>query len=428
LTRLLLHVPVNNMSLANSEGITNFIAVSRSLDDLMLSLDVPRNHLGAGEEARNAPVLDRFLLAAALNGQLSKLSISNAFSALPLANCLHANRTTLERLLLSFGGDADGVVITPEMNAAANVVADAFGTLTSLDFICIDDQNDQRFVLPILSRLVDHPSLRILIVEGTRGEARDVNEERRAHAIKEILLSSTPLESFGFDVRNNDSYESAKVIFTGLHGQRANLSNLHLTDICPESDEGADVFADMLRHNTTVEALDVDLYSFVGFSTIVEAIGTNFDSSLQELHLCFSEMNDEAFLKDGCRRLATLLPRLRHLKTLSLCAHDYHFDNIHADLLHGLKLNKSLTSVHFDGLEDDDTISDIEFYIIRNKFTPFLASASKQQMLLVFETALEHDEAGLSVVFDALRLRDDWYRYESTGDNKAEYRKRQKLQ
>jgi hypothetical protein len=184
------------------------------------------------------------------------------------------------------------VVITPEMNAAANVVADAFGSLTSLDYICINDQNDKRFVLPILSRLVDHPSLRELSVEGMRGEARDVNEERRAHAIKDILLSSTPLERLGFDVRNNDSYESAKVIFIGLHGQRANLSTLDLTDICPESDEGADVFAVMLRHNTTVETLNADL----------------------------------------------------------------------------------------------------------------------------------------SVVFDSLRLRDDWYRYESTGDNKAEHRKRQKLQ
>jgi hypothetical protein len=250
LTHLSLHVTVNSLSLANTEGIATFIAVSRSLDDLMLLLDVPYNHVGAGEEARNAPILDRFLLAAALNGHLSRLSISNAFGALPLANCLHANRTTLEQLVLSFRGDADGVVITPEMNAAANVVADAFGSLTSLDYICINDQNDKRFVLPILSRLVDHPSLRELSVEGMRGEARDVNEER---------LSSTPLERLGFDVRNNDSYESAKVIFIGLHGQRANLSTLDLTDICPESDEGADVFAVMLRHNTTVETLNADL-------------------------------------------------------------------------------------------------------------------------------------------------------------------------
>lgn len=133
-------------------------------------------------------------------------------------------------------------------------------------------------------------------------------------------------------------------------------------------------------------------------------------------------------MKDGCRRLATLLPRVRHLKSLSLCAHDYYFENIPAELLRGFKLNQSLTAVHFDGLEDENTVAEIEFYTIRNMFAPLLARASKEQMLPVFESALEHDEAGLSVIFDALRLWDDWYQHESTGANKAEHRKRQKLQ
>lgn len=193
LTRLLLRVPVNNMSLANTERIANFVAVSLTLDDPSLSMPVPRNHLGAGVEARNAPVLDRFLLAAVLNSRLSKLSISGPFGALPLANCLHSNRTTLDQLLLSFPRNADGVVAATEMNAAANVVADAVGSLTSINFICINDQNDRRFVLSILSRLVDHPSFRVLILEG-------VSEERRVPAIKDILLSSTPLETLQFDV------------------------------------------------------------------------------------------------------------------------------------------------------------------------------------------------------------------------------------
>jgi hypothetical protein len=285
LTRLLVHVPANNLSLANTEGIANFIAVSPSLDDLSLDLEIPHHHLGAGEEARNVPELDRFLLSAALNGQLSTLSVSNAFGALPLTNCHHANRTTLEKLLFSFRWNNDGLVVTPEMNATANLVADTFSSLTSLEEICINDQNDQRFVLPILSRLVDHPSLLELTIEGARDEARDVNEERRARAIKSILLSSTPLERLGFDMRNNDSYESTKLILRCLHGQRTSLSALYLTDVCPESDEGAAVLANMLRHNTTVETLNVDLYTFVGFSKIVEAIGANSDSPLQVMKL-----------------------------------------------------------------------------------------------------------------------------------------------
>lgn len=97
--------------------------------------------------------------------------------------------------------------------------------------------------------------------------------------------------------------------------------------------------------------------------------------------------------------------------------------------MRGLESNKSLTRVDFDGLEDLDNIAAIEFYTVRNEFAPLLADASKKQMLSVFESAPKYDEAGLSVVFDALRARDDWYRYESTGDIKAEYsNKRQKLQ
>jgi hypothetical protein len=428
LASLSVHVPVRDMSLANTEGIANFIAVSPSLKDLRLIMCVPRHHVGAGEEASNAPILDRFLLAAALNGQLRKLLIYNVLGALPLANCLHANRTTLKTLNLSFRGDANGVVVTPEMNASANLLAGAFGTLTSLEEIYIRDQNDLRFVVRILSGLVNHPSLRELDVEGSDGEIRDINEERRANAIKDILLSSTPLESLSFHARSNDSYESAKLIFTCLHGQRSSLSTLWLDDDSPESDEGATVFADMLRHNTTVETLVVNLYSFVGFSTIVEALVTNSESSLQRLYLTFFEMDDEALLKEGCRRLATLLPRLRHLKTLSVDAGEYCFGNIPADFLRGLELNKSLTSVSIDDLEDHDVIAAIDFYPLRNELAPRLASASKEQMLSVFESALEYDEqAGLSVVFDALRVRDDWYGHESTGDNKAENLKRQKL-
>lgn len=121
---------------------------------------------------------------------------------------------------------------------------------------------------------------------------------------------------------HNDSYESAQTIFRALHEERVSLSTLYLTDNCPESDEGAAVFADMLRHNTTIETLNIDLYSFVVLSMIVEALGTNYESALQKLHVCFSEMDDEARLKVECQRLAALLPRVQHLESLTICAHD----------------------------------------------------------------------------------------------------------
>ena len=83
------------------------------------------------------------------------------------------------------------------------------------------------------------------------------------------------------------------------------------------------------------------------------------------------------------------------------------------DFLRGIERNTTLTSVliFFTDI-DEDNESDIAFYTTRNKYTPSLATSSKALMMEIFETLWTEGNAGLSVVFDTLRGRDDWYETE----------------
>jgi hypothetical protein len=60
--------------------------------------------------------------------------------------------------------------------------------------------------------------------------------------------------------------------------------------------------------------------------------------------------------------------------------------------------------------DNPDAQNAIDYYSSRNRFASQLASPSKADMLTIFESALaDHGNAGLSVVFDTLCARCDWY-------------------
>ena len=114
---------------------------------------------------------------------------------------------------------------------------------------------------------------------------------------------------------------------------------------------------------------------------------------------------------EGSKRLAEFLPRMQHLQGLELHGPETLGEsNSSVEFLRGFRDNKSLTDVHIEWLdEDDESKANIAYYTTRNRYAPSLAVASKVKMLEIFETLVaDEGNAGLTVVFDTLRARDDW--------------------
>lgn len=89
------------------------------------------------------------------------------------------------------------------------------------------------------------------------------------------------------------------------------------------------------------------------------------------------------------------------------------------DLLRGFELNTTLTVIRIirplpcfsSGIAEQA----LRFYATRNRFGPELTKASKSELPTILENVMQTDDldssdpACLSVVYDTLRNRDDWF-------------------
>lgn len=402
-----LSVFTSAMTLTAADGISRFIAYSPTIDELNLFTSSHPFNIG---DQRRANV-DHFLGAATFNGKIAKLDVHQECGVLALINCLRANRGSLRSLTLSFWEGENGLA-TQQMTEDAETIADAVASLPLLEELSLCDRDDRFFVAPIIDRFIGHPTLTKLCLEHdrTRDEDRDrhSDELRVANAVLDVLRSSTPLSCLQCFVDRNDPNEdgSFRGILHGLHGHKTVRNFTLIVD--PTNDQGAASMATMLRHNNSIVDLEMNCFSFVGFSYIVDALGTN--TAVEHLQVTVVGLDDEASRIKGHRRLAKLLPRLRNLQCLWLqCLSEPLGVTTSADLMRGFELNTSLTDVHIDWYDDDyDNKASILFYTTRNRYAPSLQRASKAEMLTIFEAVLTHGDVGLSVVFETLRARDDW--------------------
>ena len=302
----------------------------------------------------------------------------------------------------------ENLVMTQSMMDGANIVADTVGSLPFLKNLYMFYDSDQPLVVPILTHFVNratassHKKLGIVLCESW---------VQVCNALVSVLQLSTPLEELYMYVRpvDNTNRDAVSAVFPVLQGHTT-LQRLKIF-IAPDSDKGAARVAAMLRHNESITCLRFPCYSLVGLSTVIEALGTN--SSVQKLYIELLNLHDEALSSEGGRRLINLLPQTRHLKVMRFVtkSNDRWGKGVQADVLCALKLNTSLTSVNIDWLgANSDAQTTIEYYTTRNKFGPQLASVSKAYLPTIFASALvDHGNAGLSVIFDTLCARADWY-------------------
>jgi len=121
-------------------------------------------------------------------------------------------------------------------------------------------------------------------------------------------------------------------------------------------------------------------------------------------------------LRSGLKRLGTLLPEINTLKKLRFRSCGYNREVIPEAFVRGFELNTSLVDVDFFDMVTYQEDAAIQFFALRNKYSPRLEEASKAEMLTIFVDMLgeweereEHKESGLSGVFERLRARDKWF-------------------
>ena len=400
-TRLRVHVKA--MTLGGTAEIAQFIVESPKLEEIYLTV----GHVDRNERTA---VVDRFLEAAAINGKIRKLEVPELFGALPFANCLRGNRNTLVCLRLELVGIQDAV-ITQEMLDEAEAVAAAIGSLPLLEDLKLCENNTPYLVVPILTHLVDHPSLQELHLNQFGSNSTAVV----APSIRNLLQSSMPLQVFDYDTMIKQSvYDTTTIdrapilkgfdaVFAGLLGHTT-LRKLRL--VCHEKDEAdasVPLIVDLLHNNESLKKLSFSCCDLLGFSKIIEALGTN--TTLEKLKVHIWNVIDG--FEEESRRLATLLPLVKSLQTLTLSCSMASDDTLSLDFLLGFERNSSLTDICVQEFCHNEEAKDtLEYYANRNKFAPLVANASKAEMSTILAAAYEH-EHGLAVAFGAFRERVD---------------------
>jgi len=279
---------------------------------------------------------------------------------------------------------------------------------------------DQRFVLAFFNRLrvTGIPAVSFqLNIDWTNATA----SEPLAQAIRDTLSSSAYLDRFVFDESAREtSPVGLDTMLSGLY-DHTTIRELGFYTNGTENNVGTMHYVNLLRRNNILDLL-MSCNDVNGVCEVVGSIVDDFNTTLKDLTCLVHNPVNVEFWKEGVRQLGALLPRVRYLKALTLdfCVDDEdtpEMDLILPFLLAGFRDNKSLTQVSVDILRFTDAEKTINFYCARNEFGPCLANTPGNKLFLMSHRLLQRNrtpEEGLSVVYEALRWRDDWFKKIST--------------
>ena len=401
-----LRLPVHHLTLAGTRGMAHFISSCPSLRWLEITDGFSHRNHNQDFELLEA-IVDQFLIAAGINGEIEHLEIINWFGAHAFASCMRGLQDSLSALVI---GDAEGFTAGDDVQEAideAEMVGRAVHGLRSLRRLNI--VHGMYFLVPFLNHFNgEHPNIQVLSFAVTRtNETAELSQP-----VRNILAASPRLVEFGFyvyQIEDEPMGEDLATVFRALE-QHPSLEILKM-----HFDNRAERIVNLLRLNTSLDEIETVCHSVFVLCDILEALTIN--TTLYRLSVTVQTLPERDWL-EGHRRLGALIPRMKDLKSL-------HFDTngtqltmsreASSYLLRGFELNTSLTSVSVEWLRDVDggnAGSSIEYYATRNRFGPALAEASKPEMLTIMKGMMEthgEPERGLSVIFETLRARDGWY-------------------
>ena len=296
-------------------------------------------------------------------------------------------------------------------------MAEGISTLSGLVELRIDGHNGGvAYMWHLLHRLSETgppARLRRLILDTVWIDhfAADTSQ-----AIRDILQQSHHLREFLFFPHQGPDAPTeigGDIIFSGLHGHPS-INCVETAFFQTQSNTATTpCTVRLLQNNQVLQKLAVSCHDLIGLCSVVETL-IEGNTTLEYLVLSVNSVEDRNVWGEGHALLSSLLPRIRHLKSLELMIGEgsNKIDPILPNLIRGFELNQSLTFVSIEYLQGTETEKTIDFYTTRNRFGPELEAAqSKVDMLALLYRVLANypePETGLSLAFETLRMRDDW--------------------
>ena len=454
-----LQIDVSQLSILIARNFATFISTNPSFHHLVL---------GGISASSDIAVTDCLLDAAANNGTMRQLSCSD-YNVISSASCLEKNHAYLEELTMILkDNDDQGIqIITSERSNEALILEAAYRSLSKLQalrIVCLTSST----VAPIFFAMVDHPTLNKVDIQ-VRGQLEGAGF---AQTLKRLICSSTPLQklkcTFVADDHGNVPQGVLEAIVPELSEHkslrhlnfrwRGDLNLIHAAQAATDIDTLFLSLHKMLCINTCLESMILDCPCFTECAILLEALMVN--STLQHLSVqfkmlcintclesmildcpCFTECAIllEALMvnstlrhlsvqfqmdgfemsigQEGFQQFANALPMVPHLKVLHLelpYGTKYSM-SFRTSLWKAFQFNRTLTgsrvvsgSIIVSGTVINDMVvkDTLDFYNCRNSFSALLASAA---YMVTFFPGIPDSNAGLSVIFDTLRNRHDWF-------------------
>jgi len=411
---------INNMTLAGVGGMCHFISSNTtSLSHVWIILEDEEVDLIEVRAERIVAMVDRLLAAVAMNGKINVLRVMGPCTAHSLANCLTSLGASLHRLVFPvYGTSFSEATAEDDAEILASVIR-SLSHLEDLDLRC----DEVLFAMPFLNRLGggDGPPLKLRRL-GLDTMDIDTNmPEPLAQALHRTLVSARLLETFHFCNglnENNPSEENIDIVLSSIQ-QHPSISTVYYSG---STDDGVARIIQLLLPNRNIKSLELHCNTLMGVCTIMEVLVAE-SHPLRQLNVSGNDFVREGYAEQ-LRRIGELLPQLKGLKELNL-THDPPGDlevldrppatPIPHQLLRGFALNTSLHRVETNWplSEDEHVERAIDFYTARNKFSPPLAGATTAKMLTIFREDVlgsqSYQQSELSVIFETLRFRDDWF-------------------
>lgn len=393
-------------SISNMVGIARYVSSAENLRSLKIF--GPEN---SNTNTRSVAIVDELLSAASFNSNIQDLCVPEAFGAHPLGICLSSKRNTLTKFSLKIPSNAIFFV-----NEYVNVVAEGIGALTALKELHVDgEKGHPAFMLQLLNRLreIGLPAqVQKLTLESAWIESFALP---MSQAIRDLLRHSQTVKEFVFFPHQNPEAPTetgGDIIFRGLH-QHPSIRCVETGFFQTRSNDGTPAIVQLLQNNHVLEKLAVSCHDLLGLCNILDAL-IEANSTLEYLVVSVNNVEDENVWEVGHTRLLELVPQINFLKSFELIIGEgtNELTPLIPRLVDAFELNRSLTFVSIEYLQGSEAERTIDFYTTRNRFGPELAEASKEGMFSIFERMMANytePEKGLSVAFETLRERDDWF-------------------
>lgn len=358
-----LQINVTNLAGAGTREIARFIASSPRISRLYIISDHhPLVGVNSGSEAAENELLE----AASTNDRIHTLSLSESVRSVSLANCLPRMRNSLVTLELSvknifLANTAAGQYPAEEAETFGLAVAslEALKELAvscSCDFVVASFLNNLGPLLPKLQKLMI----------SAQPQFEFEPDSQFIEALQWALRLATRLDTLFFDLHRNpdftdwwDSTELLTNTTVQLIARHPSIRVFH-SNIVFEGEHAHVV--DLIEHNNPMlQEMQIMSKDMTCVRQVVNALKNN--TTVQRLEVELSNEDDgEGEGEDEERPVI-----------------------------------------------DDDTKQEIAFYTTRNEFTPALDVATKFEMVTLFETLSRTRSEALSVIFEILRVRDNWY-------------------